>query len=95
MKNGRCKPIYRSDAIASLLISHGAAVNAKTVGQLTPLHLAASEKNSQKVLEVLLAEPDADVNSLNGGGDSALELAARNSGLDSVLTARDRRLFRL
>ena len=45
------------------------------------------------VIEILLAEPNCDVNCPNGGGDSALDLAARNSGVDSALAVRDQRLF--
>lgn len=84
---------WNSDSVAGLLLSQGADVNAETNGKLTPIQLAASEKSSMKVIEILLAEPNCNVNCVNGAGDNAIELAARSSGVDSALTARDQRLF--
>jgi hypothetical protein len=51
--------------------------------------LAVSEKKPMKTVQVLLAEPHCDVNCVNDGGDNALILAARSSGVESALKCRD------
>merc|ERR1711937_198096 len=56
---------WNCSQVAALLLSHGAGVNAKTNGGTTPIQLAVSEKNYNAVVEVLVSEPNLDVNSLN------------------------------
>ena len=51
--------------IAELLIAKGADLNAKTVGEWTPLHSAAS-KGQKEIVELLIAE-GADVNEMSFG----------------------------
>ena len=38
-------------------------------------------------------EPNIDVNTPNGGGDNAIQLAERHCGLESMISCRDSRLF--
>merc|ERR1712147_241031 len=76
---------------AALLLAQGANVNEKTNGGLTAIQLAVSEKGYDKVISVLVAEPNIDVNSVNESGDNAIELAKRYCGLDSMLACRDNR----
>ncbi|XP_053202641.1 ankyrin repeat domain-containing protein 49-like [Panonychus citri] len=63
---------------ASILIDAGANINARSSGGVTPLHLAAANKNKQ-MIELLLFNPNIDVNIVNNAGDKAVDIARRSS----------------
>ena len=66
---GRCKA-----QLISLLIRHGAAINARDQGGRTPLHIAAKAGRVENV-EALL-DSGARVYDLDGAGQSPIHYAA-------------------
>jgi ankyrin repeat protein len=75
-------------ALAALLISYGADVNARQHGGWTPLHAAADD--GPLTLITLLLDAGADVTAANDYGQTALDLARKNGRTDAaaLLTAR-------
>lgn len=66
---------------AKLLLSLGADKHSVTNGNNTALHLAASNGEAESVIKYLLAESDIDVTIKNTAGDTAEDVACRNSRL--------------
>ena len=66
------RPI-REAKIAALLLDHGAAVDARSMHNITPLHVAA-EQNQTAVAELLIAR-GAEVEAIQGDGYTPLSRA--------------------
>lgn len=66
---------------AKLLIESGADVHATTAGKNTALHLAASHGEAEDMIKFLLYETDIDMTLTNNAGDTAEDVAKRNSNL--------------
>jgi ankyrin repeat protein len=72
-----------NEAKARLLVEHGADVNAQTRQGRTPLTIAAACNGCAAVVRLLLAK-GADPKAKDGGGSTALELAATAGDAESV-----------
>ncbi|XP_063807524.1 ankyrin repeat domain-containing protein 49 [Pseudophryne corroboree] len=70
-----CK--WNNTSVASFLLQHGADINAQTKGLLTPLHLAAANRGSQQILELLLMNRYIKPHLTNTLGETAYEIAQR------------------
>ncbi|MBI4471288.1 MAG: ankyrin repeat domain-containing protein [Acidobacteria bacterium] len=81
---------FRDDLqMARLLIQAGASVNAKTrLGDMTPLHLAATN-GSAAMIDVLL-KAGSDPNVPNGNGTTPLMLAAATGKIEALKALLDR-----
>ena len=64
---------------AKLLINHGADIQVVTNGKNTALHLAASNGEAEAMIKFLVTETDLDLCVVNNAGDTAEEVARRNS----------------
>jgi ankyrin repeat protein len=69
--------------MATLLIEHGANVNARESGGFTPLHTAALRGLPE--IAVLLLEHGADPGAQDIQGSTPLDLAERHPGVAEVL----------
>lgn len=79
-----CACKWDSVEAVSLLIQNGADINALTKGNITPLHLAASNVNGRRTLELLLWHPHIDPTIKNDGGDTAYDIAIRSGPLGAL-----------
>lgn len=66
-----------------MLLSHGVDVNARSKGNLTPLHLAINSSEDQQkqlmTVKYLLEAPGVDMGAQTNAGDTPLNLAHRIS----------------
>lgn len=70
-------------AIFSLLVSHGAAINAKDTHNNEPLFYAARGNGSKSFVDFIIAS-GADINNASKIGETALHLAARLDSLGAL-----------
>jgi ankyrin repeat protein len=77
------------DEVIAALIAHGADVNVRIAGGLTPLMIAAS--GSSRLLRMLI-EAGADINAKDDSGVSVLRMALDNPGNAAMLEAAGARL---
>jgi len=73
-----CATRWNNLSIVKMLLDHKADVNASTNGLQTPLHFASLSEDNVKILEMLLLNPDVNVNVTNAAGDTPYDLAKRN-----------------
>lgn len=60
-----------------VLLQHGADINSLTSSSQTPLHIAANFSENPKVLELLLSQPNIDINIRNNLGETAKDICTR------------------
>ncbi|XP_040278422.1 ankyrin repeat domain-containing protein 49-like [Bufo bufo] len=70
-----CK--WNNTELASFLLQHGTDINAQTKGSLTPLHLAAANRDCCRLLELLLMNRYIKPQLTNKLGETAYEIARR------------------
>lgn len=72
---------------AALLISHGADINATSKGGVTALHLAAGHAEAQKLLEMLLTNPEIVTDLKDESGDIPYDIARRSGPNEKLFEA--------
>ncbi|CAM9420498.1 unnamed protein product [Phaeothamnion confervicola] len=73
-----------SERMVRMLLGYGASVGARTLRQLTPLHLACAAESVNIVVLRLLLEHGADADARDERGVSGLHLAAQEGDTDAV-----------
>lgn len=76
-------------ATASILLQHGADINAQTDGLQTPLHLAASSNTNPEILELLLMNESINVKLTNRVGETARNVAERSNRFHRLFEVAD------
>ena len=69
--------------VVEVLLAHGADVNIKQSGKITPLIIAAQEGRTETI-KVLVAQPGIDIEAQLPGGRTALSQASKNGHVESV-----------
>ncbi|XP_066932314.1 ankyrin repeat domain-containing protein 49-like [Clytia hemisphaerica] len=84
-----CAVRWNNVTICKHLISKKADINATTNGKQTPLHFAALTIDNKDILEMLLLQPEIDLNIRNAAGDTAYDIAHRSGAQFQLFELKD------